>query len=659
MKSPFKFLDAYTLEDSSTFFGRETEVNALYEMVFKSPLSLVYGLAGTGKTSIIQCGLASRFYGPDWFPFFIRRQENISDSLHAELAPFLSQDSGESLCDKISDLAIEYFRPIYLIFDQFEELFILGSQEEQATFLGEITNLLAADLPCRIIFVMREEFLGHLFHFEQSIPYLFDFRLRVEPMSNKSVGVVMTLSFDAFNIDLEPPEEDRLLQMTTNLSAEKARIPLPYLQVYLDLLYRSSLAGNEPIENGLLPKVTFTEQGITQLGKIEHVLERYLDEQEASLQYNLENRFEEVPERWMSHLLDIFVTEEGTKRPINYVREGGYILLHEKWIDFLPKASQELLTESLKGLEKRRLIRSSNDKTFELAHDSLAELIDKKRSENQRQKNEVLRVLKALYLDHLQTGSYLTEKQLNRLEVFIPVLNLESEVLAFIEQSHEQVKKAREKEIVSERRKVWIQIMAILAIIAVGAGVFGLDQRDDAIEARDDANEAKAALEKQQALQNFRDARYLKEIGQYDTAIIKLDFAALQADLKGIDLPENPDLLKQKWQRIRALVFEADSHLNLAKIEVRNLLRAKENYDSAFHIEPDTLIAEKIKSTDVRVDNFFEGYIDQARTIARNQSCRHRSTRYALRMADSLKPGSEEVRQIKQDCGIVVDLVMK
>ena len=54
MKSPFKFLDAYTFEDRANFFGRGEETEELYRMVFKSSLLLIYGLSGTGKTSLVQ-----------------------------------------------------------------------------------------------------------------------------------------------------------------------------------------------------------------------------------------------------------------------------------------------------------------------------------------------------------------------------------------------------------------------------------------------------------------------------------------------------------------------------------------------------------------------------------------------------------------------------
>ena len=84
-KSPFKFLDSYSAEDSDIFFGREREVEEVYDKVFQSKLLLLYGASGTGKSSIINCGLANKFDDSDWFPIRIRRGGNIRRSLFNQI----------------------------------------------------------------------------------------------------------------------------------------------------------------------------------------------------------------------------------------------------------------------------------------------------------------------------------------------------------------------------------------------------------------------------------------------------------------------------------------------------------------------------------------------------------------------------------------------
>ena len=120
MKSPFKFLDAYSKKDKDVFFGRHVETEELYDRVFETNLILLYGAAGTGKTSLINCGLANMFQNTDWLPVFIRRNENIVESFHQSLDRHALTKMGDKalIKDKIKSLYLDHFKPIYLFFDQ-------------------------------------------------------------------------------------------------------------------------------------------------------------------------------------------------------------------------------------------------------------------------------------------------------------------------------------------------------------------------------------------------------------------------------------------------------------------------------------------------------------------------------------------------------------
>src|SRR5205085_11908110 len=85
MTSPFKFLDAYDPADKNIFFGRSAEVDQLYTLIYQSDLLLVYGQSGTGKTSLIQCGLATRFKPNDRLELLVRRKDNLNASLAQEI----------------------------------------------------------------------------------------------------------------------------------------------------------------------------------------------------------------------------------------------------------------------------------------------------------------------------------------------------------------------------------------------------------------------------------------------------------------------------------------------------------------------------------------------------------------------------------------------
>jgi len=155
--NPFKFLDSFTKEDKDIFFGRDKEIEEIYSRVFQSNLLLVYGASGTGKTSLIQCGLANKFNDSDWLPVLIRRGGNILTSIRNQLAHLAITPLKEntSLKKSVQSLYLDHFKPVYLIFDQFEELFIFGSAEEIKEFVTEVTKIVKSDLQCKFIFVIR------------------------------------------------------------------------------------------------------------------------------------------------------------------------------------------------------------------------------------------------------------------------------------------------------------------------------------------------------------------------------------------------------------------------------------------------------------------------------------------------------------------------
>ena len=80
--TPFKFLDSYTSDDRDIFFGREKEIEELFYKVLDGNQLIVYGSSGTGKTSLLKCGLAGKFTEADWMPVIVRRAANLNESLN-------------------------------------------------------------------------------------------------------------------------------------------------------------------------------------------------------------------------------------------------------------------------------------------------------------------------------------------------------------------------------------------------------------------------------------------------------------------------------------------------------------------------------------------------------------------------------------------------
>lgn len=273
-KSPFKFLDSYTKEDKNIFFGRERETEELYQKVFESKILLVYGITGTGKTSLINCGLANKFNDSDWLPIYIRRNQNILESVTNELSK-VSFDQKKVGTDKkailklLQSVYLDNFKPIYLLFDQFEELFIFGNQDERKEFVDLIDAVNQSDIQCKCLFVLREEYLANITEFERTIPEFFQNRIRIEKMSPAKALETITGPCKAVGIEIEEQVADDLLQ---KVSKDKSHIELTYLQVLLDKVYQ--LAEKESDD-----RISITKDIVQKIGDVEDILGGFLEQQ--------------------------------------------------------------------------------------------------------------------------------------------------------------------------------------------------------------------------------------------------------------------------------------------------------------------------------------------------------------------------------------------
>ena len=70
--NPYKSLDNYQLEDAPYFYGRDDAIAAMRENMRQSRLTVLESDSGSGKSSLIQAGLASRLLAAGDFPLYIR-----------------------------------------------------------------------------------------------------------------------------------------------------------------------------------------------------------------------------------------------------------------------------------------------------------------------------------------------------------------------------------------------------------------------------------------------------------------------------------------------------------------------------------------------------------------------------------------------------------
>lgn len=514
MPSPFKFLDFYTREDYDQFFGREKETKDLHDLVNKNRLVLIYGPLGTGKTSLIQCGLGNRFESTDWLPIYIRRGNYLPTSIQETLIEYWEKELQQNywefdhnpLPNIMEDIFTDWLRPIYLVFDQLEEIFILGDETEQEIFTKTITDIYNSKVPCRLLFVIREEYLAQLYKFEPHIPTLFKRRLRVEPMIDSKAMEVISSSCKRFKIKLEDPLNIPR-KIVEAISTDHHGVVLAYLQVYMDKLYREDFARDygdfDPDNDEYDPQnypLEFTVEEIKKMGEIGDVLKTFLREQIEKIETDLQQDFEELPPRMIHKVLNSFVSVDGTKRPrlkkkitISYKKDGKPIYLERSQVDKI-----------LNRLQEARILREEGG-ILELAHDTLSEEIATLRTSNEQALLEVTEIVKKNYSFyrrnynrsevtnlnalHATEVLYLNDKELRLIENQEEHL-LEEEKLSAEEWSYVQASKNEANYRKKRRNYLYLAICVILGIFLVIAVVQWRKADNEKIKAQHERSKA-------------------------------------------------------------------------------------------------------------------------------------------------------------------------
>ena len=533
---PFKFLDSYQREDKDFFFGRNEEIESLYQMIFQTKILLVYGTSGTGKTSLIQCGLANKFHTYDWLALPVRRGSNLISSLDKVLCDasddafiYIEQKEAfiKDLSAKIEAVYKASFKPVYLIFDQFEELYVLGTKAEQELFVEAIKEILLVEEPVKVILSIREEYLGNLFEFEKKVPQLLRKKLRVEPMSLDKVTHVLKgiNNFKLSNVKFRTDKLDTITQGIFDRIKGKKKtlfIELPYLQVFLDKLYFETTKDASHQAEALI-----TTEVLNHIGDIGDVLRNFLEEQVKSISRNLSVNNKNVSTETIWKILSPFCSLEGTKEPVS----------KQELANRLPDMDKGLLDEVVDAFVNSRIVNcAENENLYELAHDSLALNIAAKRSDEDVAILEVQRLIESQVAVQDEGREFFTERQLLFIEPYLEKFKPNDEERNWIAESRANVqykkgleKKKQQEELVKTRKRlrtVYSLLSAALLALLI-AGYFWLESNSEKEKAK--KAEQLAMIQKDSAVLAKEVAdKALKKVNEQIAIISKKDFDDLK-----------------------------------------------------------------------------------------------------------------------------------
>ena len=233
---PWIGLVSFTEGDREFFAGRGEEIDELLRLVRRDILTLLYGVSGLGKTSLLQAGLFPALRTEDCLPVPIRldyREGAAPLSAQVLGAIIAAADAaqveapkpcpGETLWDYLHREGNHFWSSHndlvtpFLVFDQFEEFFTLGRETPECAarstaFISELADLVEnrppaalrddplrakefsfKPAPLKVLLAMREDYLADLDRVRSHFRALGQNRLRLLPMGERQARQVIAL----------------------------------------------------------------------------------------------------------------------------------------------------------------------------------------------------------------------------------------------------------------------------------------------------------------------------------------------------------------------------------------------------------------------------------------------------------------------------------
>lgn len=209
-KQPNRYpgVQPFQKEQSHLFFGRDEEIETLYNLILLEKLVVLFGKSGYGKSSILNAGVLPKLDEENkkskrkYIPVRIRFNawSETSDSLISKfefhLISALQENdnvghavlTGDNRIPTTLWSLLKFSKPspdtiFILIFDQFEEFFTYP-EDQQQTFKRQLAELLYADIPIYLKQNEEKHSLDELSFLRQKIDVKTIFAIRSDRMSD-------------------------------------------------------------------------------------------------------------------------------------------------------------------------------------------------------------------------------------------------------------------------------------------------------------------------------------------------------------------------------------------------------------------------------------------------------------------------------------------
>lgn len=292
--SPYQGLIPYSENDSGFFFGREKDTRLIIANLFASPLTLLYGPSGVGKSSVLRAGAVHQLNQRQDVCVVVHSVWNTDPlaDLRTKVCSLegvtASLNPARSFGDFLTECSGQAKKRLMIILDQFEEYFLYHPNVDEFTVQFS-QAVMQANIPASFLVSIREDALAKLDRFEGRIPILFDNYLRLEHLDDAGARSAIEKPIRKYNelymagkpqIQIEPGLVDQVLHdlKTGHISLGRAGIGVvqgeaqtietPYLQLIMTRLW------NEERKVG---SYVLRQASLKSLGGAEKIVRTHLD----------------------------------------------------------------------------------------------------------------------------------------------------------------------------------------------------------------------------------------------------------------------------------------------------------------------------------------------------------------------------------------------
>ncbi len=388
--------------DSLLFFGREREREVIAANLMASPLTILYGPSGAGKTSVLRAGVAhdlrqaarSRANGgvPDLAVAVVDAWrddpvEAVLDSVRGELAASAGEDVADaargagSLTGALTAWTLALEGDLYIVLDQFDEYLLYHETEDgEGSLIQELPKALSQPgLRVGFLVCLREDQLARLDRFKGRIPGLFGNSLRLDRLRRDAARAAIVgpleryagLAQNGGPRTAEPELVDAVLdEVAAAEGGSRDSVEAPYLQLVMQRVWHAEARGRLDSSPPRDPARAWAERGGLSTATSKRQWPRWIRAQQ------------DIAASVFNHL----VTPSGTKIAHGVTDLAAYANVPES--DLVPVLST---LASVRILRPEAAADGSGETRYEIFHDVLADPVSdwrRSRAEERRLEEE-------------------------------------------------------------------------------------------------------------------------------------------------------------------------------------------------------------------------------------------------------------------------------